>query len=249
VTDLLALDDITVAFDGFTVLDQLNLSVKEGELRFLIGPNGAGKTTLLDLLTGKVRPLSGKALYDGDVDISRQSEHSLVKLGIGRKFQTPAIYRSLTCWEHLEVAIGFRRGIFSLFGSLSGEERARIEEALQTVGLTERGQTRAGTLSHGEQQWLEIAMLLVQDPKLLLLDEPVAGMTGQERQRTGELLQTLESKHTIIVTEHDMDFVRRFSRGVTVLHLGKVIKEGTMEEVQGDATVAEVYLGRSGKAK
>jgi urea transport system ATP-binding protein len=244
---MLRLEGITVAFDGFTVLDELSLSVAPGELRFLIGPNGAGKTTLLDLLTGKVRPLAGRAIYDGNVDVARQSEHALVRHGIGRKFQTPAIYRSLTCWEHLEVAIGFRRGLLRMFGSLSLDERERVGEALETVGLTGRANTRAGVLSHGEQQWLEIAMLLVQDPKLLLLDEPVAGMTGQERQKTGELLHTLESKHTIIVTEHDMDFVRRFSRGVTVLHLGKVIKEGTIEEVQNDAMVAEVYLGRSGK--
>ena len=244
---MLALRDITVAFDGFTVLDELSLSVEQGELRFLIGPNGAGKTTLLDLLTGKVRPAAGSVMYDGSVDVSRHSEHSLVRLGIGRKFQTPAIYRSLTCWEHLEVAIGFRRGVMGLFGSLSRFERDRIVEALDAVGLTQRARTRAGILSHGEQQWLEIAMLLVQDPKLLLLDEPVAGMTGHERQKTGELLHALEGKHTIIVTEHDMDFVRRFSRGVTVLHLGRVIKEGSIEEVQADAMVAEVYLGRSGK--
>jgi urea transport system ATP-binding protein len=242
---MLALQDISVAFDGFTVLNHLDLDIEEGELRFLIGPNGAGKTTLLDLLSGKVRPQSGKASYNRSVDITRQSEHMLVRLGIGRKFQTPAIYRSLTCWEHLEVAVGFRRHLPALFRSVSKEERGQIKEALIAVGLEGRAGTLAGALSHGEQQWLEIAMLLVQDPKLLLLDEPVAGMTGQEREKTGELLQSLEGRHTILVTEHDMQFVRRFSRKVTVLHLGRVLMEGSMSEVQNDATVVEVYLGRT----
>jgi urea transport system ATP-binding protein len=242
---MLKLDDITLGFDGFIVLNNLSLNVERGELRFLIGPNGAGKTTLLDLITGKVRPQAGSAVYDDDIDITKQAEHKLVRLGIGRKFQTPAVYRSLTCYEHLEVALGFRKPVPALFGTLSAEEREKIDAALEVVGLTQRADVTAGALSHGEQQWLEIAMLLVQDPKLLLLDEPVAGMTGQEREKTGELLHTLAGDRTIVVTEHDMDFVRRFSNKVTVLHLGRVLKEGTMAEVQADETVMDVYLGRT----
>jgi urea transport system ATP-binding protein len=242
---MLKLDDITLGFDGFIVLNNLTLNVERGELRFLIGPNGAGKTTLLDLITGKVRPQAGTAVYDDDIDITKQAEHKLVRMGIGRKFQTPAVYRSLTCYEHLEVALGFRKPVPALFGTLSAEEREKIDAALEVVGLTERANVTAGALSHGEQQWLEIAMLLVQDPKLLLLDEPVAGMTGQEREKTGELLHTLAGDRTIVVTEHDMDFVRQFSNKVTVLHLGRVLKEGTMAEVQADETVMDVYLGRT----
>jgi urea transport system ATP-binding protein len=242
---MLKLDEITLGFDGLIVLNNLSLKVEPGELRFLIGPNGAGKTTLLDMLSGKVRPQAGTAIYDGEVDITKQSEHKLVRLGIGRKFQTPAIYRSLTCYEHLEVALGFRKSVLALFGLLTAEERERIDSALETVGLTERASVIAGALSHGEQQWLEIAMLLVQDPKLLLLDEPVAGMTGQEREKTGELLQALAGERTVVVTEHDMEFVRRYSRTVTVLHLGRVILEGSMADVQLDEMVRDVYLGRT----
>src|ERR1043166_8029920 len=194
-TKVLSIENVVVEFDGFTVLDDLTLSLESGELRFLIGPNGAGKTTLLDLLTGKTRPSAGRVRYNETVDIARQSEHRLVQMGIGRKFQTPAIYRSLTCLEHLEVAIGFRQAIPAWFGRLSANERHRIDGALEQVGLQERAHIRAGVLSHGEQQWLEIAMLLVQDPQLLLLDEPVAGMTQRERERTGELIHTLEGKH------------------------------------------------------
>jgi urea transport system ATP-binding protein len=246
VSDILVLDGITVAFDGFTVLDNLSLQVARGELRFLIGPNGAGKTTLLDLLTGKVRPLSGTATYDGSVDLTRETEHMLVRMGIGRKFQTPAIYRSLTCSEHLEVALGFRRTLPALFSGVSKADKQRIEEVLETVGLSHRAGVRAGALSHGEQQWLEIAMVLVQEPKLMLLDEPVAGMTRpDEREKTGRLIRSLAGKHTLIVTEHDMEFVRTFAENVTVLHEGRVLTEGTMDVVQNDPTVVEVYLGRS----
>jgi len=244
-TSMLALDNVTVAFDGFTVLDNLSLDVEEGELRFLIGPNGAGKTTLMDLLSGKCRPTAGKVTYDGKVDVSKHAEHTLVRMGIGRKFQTPAIYRSLSVLENLEVALGFRRSVVALFGSTSNKDRERIYDALDTVGLTSKASTRAGALSHGEQQWLEIAMVLVQQPKLLLIDEPVAGMTSQEREKTGELMHALAGQHTIIITEHDMEFVRRFSRKVTVLHLGKVLIEGGIEEVQNDPAVVEVYLGRA----
>ena len=242
---ILRVEDASVSFDGFTVLDRLNLAVEYGELRFLIGPNGAGKTTLLDMLTGKVRPVSGRVLYDGLTDITRLQEHQLVHRGIGRKFQTPAVYASLTCYENLEVAVGFRRRTLSLLRRAPATDRHRIHATLEKVGLSNRAQTLAGILSHGEQQWLEIGMLLVQDPKLVLLDEPVAGMTRRERDKTGELLHTLERDHTVVVTEHDMDFVRSFARTVTVMHMGQVIAEGPMERVQRDPHVIEVYLGRS----
>jgi urea transport system ATP-binding protein len=242
---ILRVEGATVSFDGFTVLDKLDLAVEYGELRFLIGPNGAGKTTLLDMLTGKVRPASGRVLYDGLQDITRLQEHELVRRGIGRKFQTPSVYGSLTCYENLEVALGFRSRTLSLFRGSRRNDRDRIMAGLETVGLVARSESVAGALSHGEKQWLEIGMLLVQDPKLVLLDEPVAGMTKREREKTGELLHSLEERHTVIVTEHDMDFVRTFSRTVTVLHMGSVIAEGPMETVQRVPRVIEVYLGRA----
>jgi urea transport system ATP-binding protein len=242
---ILRVEDVSVAFDGFTVLDRLNLALQYGELRFLIGPNGAGKTTLLDLLTGRIKPGTGRVLFDTLHDITRFQEHELVRLGIGRKFQTPSVYGSLTCFENLEVALGFRRGLVRLFRGTGRAERERISAALEKVGLLERADTLAGTLSHGEKQWLEIGMLLVQEPKLVLLDEPVAGMTRRERDRTGELLHALEREHTVLVIEHDMEFVRQFSRTVTVLHQGRLLKEGPMEVVQADPEVIEVYLGRA----
>jgi len=242
---ILQVEDTVVSFDGFRVLDGLNLAVSYGELRFLIGPNGAGKTTLLDMLTGKVRPVSGRVLYDGLTDITRLQEHQLVRRGIGRKFQTPSVYASLSCAQNLEVALGFRRRTLALLRGVGRAERERIHATLEQVGLRTRAATVAGILSHGEKQWLEIGMLLVQEPKLILLDEPVAGMTRREREKTGDLLHALETKHTIIVTEHDMDFVRNFSRTVTVMHMGQVIAEGPMERVQHDPRVIEVYLGRA----
>ena len=208
-TELLALDDIRVAFDGFTVLDQLNLHVEEGELRFLIGPNGAGKTTLMDLISGKVRPVSGNAPSTTARSTSRSRASTCwCGMGIGRKFQTPAIYRSLTCSSIWRSPSASERRCRRCSARLGSSEKERIWDALDTVGLKERAKEKAGALSHGEQQWLEIAMLLVQDPKLLLLDEPVAGMTRHERDKTGELLHALAGQHTILVTEHDMDFVR-----------------------------------------
>ena len=243
--DMLRVEELVVSFDGFVVLDHTNLAVAERELRFLIGPNGAGKTTLMDVMSGKIRPESGKVTFNGTLDVTKCGEDELVRRGIGRKFQTPSVYGSLTCFENLEVAIGFRSNVLALFGRLSGGQRDRIAAVLERVGLQERGRVSAKELSHGERQWLEIAMLLVQNPKLLLLDEPVAGMTKRERARTGEILHELKRDHTIIITEHDMEFVREFAETVTVLHQGSVIKEGTVREVQGDPLVLEVYLGRS----
>jgi urea transport system ATP-binding protein len=243
--NILSVEKLTIAFDGFTVLDNLDFSIGYGEMRFLIGPNGAGKTTLLDVITGKSKANQGSVIFDGDLDLSRRSEHSLVKLGIGRKFQTPSVYNSLTVFQNLEASARFRNRIFGLFRPVSRAIIQRIEETLELIGLTERQEQNAGVLSHGERQWLEIGMLFVQEPKLLLLDEPVAGMTRRERDRTGRLLQDIARDRSVLVVEHDMDFVRQFARTVTVLHQGKVLSEGTMDVVQQDPQVVRAYLGRS----
>ncbi len=243
--NILSVENITISFDGFTVLDSLDFSIGYGEMRFLIGPNGAGKTTLLDVITGKSKPDRGTVTFDGGVDLSRRSEHALVKLGIGRKFQTPSVFNSLTVYQNLEAAARFRNRIIGLFRPISKALSQRIEATLELIGLTGRSGRSAGVLSHGERQWLEIGMLLVQEPKLMLLDEPVAGMTRRERDRTGQLLQEVAGERSVLVVEHDMDFVRQFARHVTVLHQGKVLSEGTMDMVQQDPQVVRAYLGRS----
>jgi urea transport system ATP-binding protein len=240
---ILSVDQVTVSFDGFTVLDGLNFDMGYGELRFLIGPNGAGKTTLLDIITGKARPDSGRVLFDG-AEIRRAGEHRLVQRGIGRKFQTPTIFASLNVAQNVEVALGFREPLFGLLRPIKGPASDRLAQVLDTVQLAPQAMQLAGTLSHGEKQWLEIAMLLAQEPKLLLLDEPVAGMTRRERDRTGELVQAISHERSTLVVEHDMEFVRQFARTVTVLHGGKVLCEGPFEQVQADERVVEVYLGR-----
>ncbi len=242
---ILSVEGLTVKFDGFTVLDSLDFSMERGEMRFLIGPNGAGKTTLIDVITGKSRPLRGRVIFDGWVDLARRQEHDLVRLGIGRKFQTPAVFGSLTVFQNLEVALGFRNSLGAQMRDLNAAGRERVGHTLEQVGLAGQAQRKSGVLSHGEKQWLEIGMLLVQDPKLLLLDEPVAGMTRRERDRTGELLQRIAQERSVLVVEHDMVFVRQLARKVTVLHLGKVLSEGTMESVQQDPQVIEAYLGHS----
>ena len=235
---------VTVSFDGFKVLDNLNFSIDYGELRFLIGPNGAGKSTLLDIMTGKTHPDKGKVTFDERINVGRVSEHQLVREGLGRKFQTPTIFSSLSVYDNLEAAIGFKTSVFRLGAALSGEQRDQIEETLEITNLKDRRETAAGTLSHGQKQWLEIGMLLVQQPKLVLLDEPVAGMTRRERDHTGELLHKIASNRSILVVEHDMVFVRQFASKVTVLHMGMVLCEGPVEQVQSDPHVIEVYLGR-----
>jgi urea transport system ATP-binding protein len=246
---VLALEGVSVAFDGLTVLDDLDFAMAPGELRFLIGPNGAGKTTLLDVITGRTRPAKGRATFDGDVDLAHRQEHEIARLGIGRKFQTPSVFGSLTVFENLAVAIGRRDRWPAFFRALAPTQRTRIEEVLARVGLADQPDRPASLLSHGETQWLEIGMLLVQDPKLLLLDEPVAGMTRPERDKTGALLSAISGSHSILVVEHDMAFVREFARTVTVLHLGRVLSEGPIETVQNDPRVIDVYLGhRSQKA-
>ena len=242
---ILSVESLTVSFDGFTVLNELNFAIDYGEMRFLIGPNGAGKTTLIDVITGKSKPTKGRIIFDGATDLSRRQEYQMVRLGVGRKFQTPAIFSSLTVYQNLEVTLGFRSRITGLLRKLRSGDDDRIMSTLEEVGLDHRAQDVAGGLSHGEKQWLEIGMLLVQEPKLLLLDEPVAGMTRRERDRTGELLQSIGGERSVLVVEHDMDFVRQFAQTVTVLHLGKVLSEGTMEDVQQDPEVVRAYLGNS----
>jgi urea transport system ATP-binding protein len=242
-SDILRLSSVSVRFDGLDVLDGLDFSMSQGELRFLIGPNGAGKTTMLDVITGRTRPASGTVMYDGDVDTARYKEHDLVRMGIGRKFQTPTVFPSLTVYQNLEVAGAFKQTWPMLFADLPAATKARIENVIETVGLADRRNDLAGALPHGELQWLEIGLLLVQDPKLLLLDEPVTGMTRPEREKTGAILTSIAGSHSILVVEHDMAFVREFAQTVSVLHLGKILSEGPIQEVQNDPRVIEVYLG------
>jgi urea transport system ATP-binding protein len=241
-------DDVSVVFDGFKALTNLTLTLDRGELRCIIGPNGAGKTTLMDVITGKTRPTGGNVYLVGEdreqTSLIEMPEYEVAQLGIGRKFQRPTVFQGHSVFENVELALAGRRGVFaSLFSSVSKAQREKIDEILTTVGLLERRNERAGRLSHGEKQWLEIGMLLAQDPSLLLVDEPIAGMTHQETERTAELLRSLAGKHTVVVVEHDMDFIRSIARTVTVLHQGRLLCEGSMDEVQSDPKVIEVYLG------
>lgn len=241
---ILYLEDISVSFDGFKAINNLNMYIKEGELRCIIGPNGAGKTTMMDIITGKTRPDSGSASFGRNIDLLRLSEPDIAQAGIGRKFQKPTVFEFHTVFENLELSMaGDKRVWPTLVASLTGLQRDRIDEVLEIIGLQENSKQLAGSLSHGQKQWLEIGMLLMQNPKLLLVDEPVAGMTHQEMDRTAELLTALAGDHSVVVVEHDMDFVRSIARTVTVLHQGSVLAEGTMDEVQNDKKVVEVYLG------
>jgi urea transport system ATP-binding protein len=239
---LLELRDVSVSFDGFLALNDLNLSLQPGELRAVIGPNGAGKTTFLDVITGKVRPTKGDVLFRG-LSLVGTTEHRIARLGIGRKFQTPRVYQNLTARRNLELAVSRRSPFDLLFRRLDGSSQDRVEHLLGVVGLAPQAQQQAGGLSHGQKQWLEIAMLLAQDPDLLLVDEPVAGLSDEETERTGELLRSLAGDHTVLVIEHDMEFIRNLDCPVTVLHEGQVLCEGSMETVQSDPRVIEVYLG------
>jgi urea transport system ATP-binding protein len=243
VTAVLEVRDLAVAFDGFRALDGVNLSVERGELRFLIGPNGAGKTSLIDCITGLTRPTEGSVLFEGS-PIDKLREHQRVRLGIGRSFQTPTVFETLSVIDNLDLAESFRRRMPSLFLRRRGVSSG-VADTIDRVGLEAVAERAAGALSHGQKQWLEIGMLLVQQPSLLLLDEPVAGMSPQERLDTGALLVELAGEHTVVVVEHDMAFMRRFAHTVTVLHEGRVLAEGTVEAVQRDPRVREVYLGRS----
>ena len=241
-TTLLELRGVSLSFDGFLALNDLNLSLQPGELRAVIGPNGAGKTTFLDVITGKVRPTQGDVFFRGR-SLVGTSEHRIARLGIGRKFQTPRVYQNLTARRNLELAVSHRSPFDLLFRSLDGSSQDRVAHLLKVVGLAPQAQQLAAGLSHGQKQWLEIAMLLAQDPDLLLVDEPVAGLSDQETERTGELLRSLAGDHTVLVIEHDMEFIRNLDSPVTVLHEGHVLCEGSMEAVQSDPRVIEVYLG------
>lgn len=240
---ILEINDLTVSFDGFKALNNLTFSMDEGELRVIIGPNGAGKTTFLDVITGKVQPTQGNVRFKGK-KLSGRTEHDIARLGIGRKFQTPRIYLNLTPRENLELCCNQNKSVLStLFKPTPQAERRTVGGLLETIGLDHKADRPAALLSHGEKQWLEIGMLVAQSPDLLLVDEPVAGLTDEETERTGELLIALAASHSVIVIEHDMEFVRQIARQVTVLHEGAVLCEGTMDEVQNDPRVIEVYLG------
>ena len=247
---ILYLDDITVSFDGFKALNALSLSISAGELRCIIGPNGAGKTTMMDVITGKTRPDAGRAFFGSTIDLLRLRENAIASIGIGRKFQKPTVFEHLTVFENLELALKADRGVrASMLFRLTGEQLDRIGAMLQLIHLKDSAQRIAGLLSHGQKQWLEIGMLLMQDPKLLLLDEPVAGMTDEETERTAELFLSLEGNHSLVVVEHDMKFIGELTQGkpnkkVTVLHEGSVLAEGTLADVQANEKVVEVYLGR-----
>ncbi|MBM3815334.1 MAG: urea ABC transporter ATP-binding protein UrtD [Acidimicrobiia bacterium] len=240
----LYLEDVTVSFDGFKALNELSLYVDPGELLCIIGPNGAGKSTMMDVITGKTRPDSGSAWFGQDIDLLRLTETEIVRAGIGRKFQKPTVFEQMTVMENLELALAGHRSFFrTLAARTTPAEQQRIDEVLEIIGLTAQRGALGRTLAHGQKQWLEIGMLLMQNPELLLVDEPVAGMTPQEIERTSELLLSLAGEHSVIVVEHDMTFVRSIARRVNVLHEGRLIAEGDMDKVQKDPRVIEVYLG------
>nr|WP_202905045.1 urea ABC transporter ATP-binding protein UrtD [Neptunomonas antarctica] len=244
---LLYLEDITVSFDGFKAINNLNMYINDGELRCIIGPNGAGKTTMMDIITGKTQPDSGSAWFGQTINLLEMDEPAIAQAGIGRKFQKPTVFEELSVWENLELAMAGNRNVWSILNArLNSEQSAMLLETIELIGLQANTQMLAGRLSHGQKQWLEIGMLLMQKPRLLLVDEPVAGMTHQEMDRTAELLISLAGRHSVVVVEHDMDFVRNLAgkdRTVTVLHQGSVLSEGTMSKVQQDPKVVEVYLG------
>jgi urea transport system ATP-binding protein len=248
---ILYLEDVTVSYDGFRALDRLSFVMERRELRVVIGPNGAGKTTLLEVISGRVKPVSGRVIFGHHTDLLPLREDQIVALGIGRKFQTPAVFPSLTVAENVELSLSrAHRGVLAtLLGrDRVGEEAGRVARMLETIGLHRRARTPAGLLSHGERQWLEIGMVMAQDPELLLLDEPVAGMTDEETERTGDLLLTIARDRSVLVIEHDMEFVRRIAGQVTVLCQGSLLCEGSLATVQEDPRVLEVYLGRQREA-
>jgi urea transport system ATP-binding protein len=239
------LEDVSVTFDGFQALQGVNLYVDRGELRALIGPNGAGKTTLLDVICGQVKPDTGRVIFGDTTDLSALEPYQIAALGIGRKFQTPSVFKRLTLLENLTLSLPQGWDLWStLFGAPTTAQRDKMTAILETLGLLEKAHDQAGSLSHGETQWLEIGMVMAQDPTLLLLDEPVAGMTGKEREKTAQLLQHMAQDHAVLVVEHDMEFVRQTAHKVTVLHEGAVLCEGSVDRVQHDPRVIEVYLGR-----
>ena len=242
---VLYLDGVSVSFDGFRAINNLALVLGKGEMRAIIGPNGAGKTTMMDIITGKTRPDSGDVYFNGDVDLTKHDEAEIAMMGIGRKFQKPTVFESHTVEDNLVLSLKGPRSIFpALFHRRSPQESARIDEILATTRLESRRHDLAANLSHGQKQWLEIGMLLAQDPKLLLVDEPVAGMTDAETEETARLLKEIAKTHSVVVVEHDMHFVRELDVRVTCLHEGSVLSEGTLDAVSADERVIEVYLGR-----
>jgi urea transport system ATP-binding protein len=244
-TSLLYLDGVSVSFDGFKALNSLSFVIEPGELRAIIGPNGAGKTTMMDIITGKTRPDSGEVFFKGDIDLTRRDEAEIAQLGIGRKFQKPTVFESHTDWDNLELALNRKRGVFAtLFYRMTPEDNARIEEILSTVRLSNRRNDLAASLSHGQKQWLEIGMLLAQEPELLLVDEPVAGMTDAETTETAILLKEIAKTRSVVVVEHDMGFIRDLGVKVTCLAEGSVLAEGSIDFVSADQKVIENYLGR-----
>lgn len=240
---VLAIEDLTVSFDGFRAVDSLNLYVDKNELRVVIGPNGAGKTTVLDLICGKTKATNGSIKFKNK-ELTKLSEHDIVRAGIGRKFQTPSIYENLTVFQNLEVSFPKGRSVFSCLAfRLTEDIVERVHRIAEEIMLEDHLEMEAALLSHGQKQWLEIGMLLMQEPELLMLDEPVAGMSVKEREQTAELLSRICSNRSVIVIEHDMEFVKKIAHKVTVLHQGKILAEGSMEKVQADERVVEVYLG------
>jgi urea transport system ATP-binding protein len=242
---ILYLEDVSVSFDGFKAINKLSLDIAPGELRCIIGPNGAGKTTMMDIITGKTRPDEGRVYFGSTIDLLRYKESEIAQMGIGRKFQKPTVFEQLTVFENLELALKTDKAVTaSMFFRLDSKQSDRLAEILHTIHLADSVSRQAGNLSHGQKQWLEIGMLLMQDPKLLLLDEPVAGMTDEETERTAELFLSLKGKHSLMVVEHDMSFINTISDIVTVLCEGAVLAQGTLAQVQADERVIEVYLGR-----
>jgi urea transport system ATP-binding protein len=242
---ILYLEDVCVSFDGFKAINNLSLDIAPGELRCIIGPNGAGKTTMMDIITGKTRPDSGTVFFGSTIDLLRHNEPEIAQMGIGRKFQKPTVFEQLSVFENLELALKTPKGVgASMRFRLDSAQSDRVAELLHTIHLADSVRRMAGNLSHGQKQWLEIGMLLMQDPKLLLLDEPVAGMTDEETARTAQLFLTLKGKHSLMVVEHDMSFIKTISEIVTVLCDGSVLAQGTLDQVQADERVIEVYLGR-----
>lgn len=242
---VLYLNGVYKSFDGYKAINNLCLDIRKGELRAVIGPNGAGKSTMMDIITGKTRPDQGEVFYNGEIDLTQHDEAAIANMGIGRKFQKPTVIESLTVFENLELALSGGRGVFSaLWHKLTGEQQQRIDEILQTIDLTARAHEQAGYLSHGQKQWLEIGMLMIQAPKVMLIDEPAAGMTDAETAKTAVLLKEIAKQHSVVVVEHDMDFIRALDTTVTVLHEGHVLAEGSLDKVSNNQQVIEVYLGR-----
>lgn len=241
---LLKLENVSVSFEGFLALNNLNLSLQKGELRAVIGPNGAGKTTFLDVITGKVKPSKGDVLFKGTSLVGKK-EHKIARIGVGRKFQSPRVFENLTVNENLEISLSQFSSTIKLIASKPSKNKlAELEKLLKIVNLSEQSEVKAGSLSHGQKQWLEIAMLLGQKPSLMLIDEPVAGLTDEETELTADLLKSISGENTVLVIDHDMEFIRRLESNVTVLNQGSVLCEGSMDEIQRDPNVIEVYLGK-----